>query len=83
MQANPPADPMRLEVLPPAQTLDTPDQDTQTGPTYIPDGAPRALRKLLKVAVPNRFMGVLRVPGSLFDFVIYFVPIRHLGLTAC
>ena len=40
MQANPPADPMRLEVLPPAQTLDTPDQDTQTGPTYIPDGAP-------------------------------------------
>lgn len=40
MQDKPSADPQKLEVLPPEQTPDTPDSDSKTGPTYIPDGAP-------------------------------------------
>lgn len=40
MQDEPPADDPELEVLPPAETSDQPDEATQTGPNFIPDGAP-------------------------------------------
>lgn len=38
--------PAPLEVFPPKETPDTPDADSQTGPTYIPDGAPNQVFRI-------------------------------------
>ena len=46
MQDKPPADPPKFEIHPPAQTPDTPDSDTKTGPIYIPDGAPHQVFRI-------------------------------------
>ena len=43
---SPQASIMSPEVFPPIETPDTPDADTQTGPTYIPDGAPNQVFRI-------------------------------------
>jgi hypothetical protein len=42
----PQVNPAPLEVFPPLETPDSPDADSQTGPTYIPDGAPNQVFRI-------------------------------------
>lgn len=35
-----------MAILPPEKTPDTPDADTATGPTFIPDGAPHQILRI-------------------------------------